>query len=434
MRSIVPVTAVCLLLPAFGLACIWDYDTLKMEQARFPDTLELITGKFLRHSPEFYRWRIADRLKRLEADPTNVQLLDDLAVAYDKVGEHDKAIETAERTERIKPGRYETAANLGSFLFHAGRLKDGLPHIDRALAINPNAHFGREKYQKLLVEYVLKQRTVRTIRSFRLPLPLADCTLHPLEPDERPQESGVMDVQIENTFRDFTSPRRWEFELDDYTPAGAAAVMRGETAAGIYSLLPELRHSAQKSKTSTAIRGVLGMMKFGDHRSPVLLEALGSLLSDDVNGDDFDAKNLACRAFLKASYEVPDGPSRTAYRAMAKRAISMQTGGKFDSQITLKEVEAEFQSELADARKWYEAVREKELAAIRESKNPEAEFDKLYEPEPQVIGGDVPKADNWATRNAVLIGGVGLTTLVAGWLVVARVRRLRTTTVQSSNP
>lgn len=37
------------------VACLWDYDTLAMERSRFPSTLELITGKFLRHSPEFYQ-------------------------------------------------------------------------------------------------------------------------------------------------------------------------------------------------------------------------------------------------------------------------------------------------------------------------------------------------------------------------------------------
>src|SRR5687768_12330427 len=54
-----------LLVPLAAAACLWDSDTIKMERSRFPGTLELITGKFLRHSPEFYEWRIRDRLKRL---------------------------------------------------------------------------------------------------------------------------------------------------------------------------------------------------------------------------------------------------------------------------------------------------------------------------------------------------------------------------------
>ena len=89
------VVASLLGLSSVAVACMWDYDTIRMERTRFPGTLELITGKFLRHSPEFYEWRIANRLKRLETDPTNVAWLDDLAVAYDKTGQHDQAIATA---------------------------------------------------------------------------------------------------------------------------------------------------------------------------------------------------------------------------------------------------------------------------------------------------------------------------------------------------
>ncbi|MCH1440611.1 MAG: hypothetical protein L7W43_13205, partial [Rubripirellula sp.] len=51
-------------------ACLWDRDTLVMERQRFPTALELITGKFLRHSADFYRWRVDDRRKRIEAEPS----------------------------------------------------------------------------------------------------------------------------------------------------------------------------------------------------------------------------------------------------------------------------------------------------------------------------------------------------------------------------
>ena len=52
---------ITLAVPAPALACMWDHDTLRQERARFPHALELITGKFLRHSKEAYEWRIRDR-------------------------------------------------------------------------------------------------------------------------------------------------------------------------------------------------------------------------------------------------------------------------------------------------------------------------------------------------------------------------------------
>ena len=104
------------------------------------------------------RGGIQDRLKKLAADPANLQLHDDLAVAYEKTGDHAKAIETMLAKEKIKPGQYETYSNLGTFYVLAGDFEQGLSYIEKALAVNPDAHFGRERYQKWLVEYAMKCR------------------------------------------------------------------------------------------------------------------------------------------------------------------------------------------------------------------------------------------------------------------------------------
>jgi tetratricopeptide (TPR) repeat protein len=340
-----------LLLPSFAIACMWDYDTIKMERTRFPGTLELITGKFLRHSPEFYQWRIKNRLKRLESDPANSALLDDLAVAYDKTGQHDKAIETALKTEKLHPGRYETPANLATFYFHAGKLTEGLPVIDKALKINPEAHFGREKYQKLLVEYVLKQR-----KSDPQKLPLAKVVVTRQKTTEKLE---AYEVEVSETFSDFLHPH------------------------GRYEALPP-------DESAAAIKGILGMMKFGKHDSPVLLEALGSLLTQGISNPTEDAKFLASRAYLKASYEVTDGPARDTYRIMATKALYMQSSQVHHvAQMSVELVEPDFKRELDEGREWYEELRERELSWIREGKDPEAEFDKLYDIDPEVSGMNV---------------------------------------------
>jgi tetratricopeptide (TPR) repeat protein len=376
------------LVPSAAVACLWDYDTIKMERTRFPGTLELITGKFLRHSPEFYRWRIQNRLKRLESDPTNAALLDDLAVAYDKTGQHDKAIETALKTEQLHPGRYETAANLGTFYIHAGRPADGLPHIDRALKINPDAHFGREKYQKLLVEYVLHRRQGGPLR-----LPLAEVTVHPETILESP---SAHNATISNTFDAFLRRDRHE----PLTP----------------------------NEASAAVKGILGMMKFGKHDSPVLLEALGTLLVQNGHNPTTDAKLLAARAFLKASYEVPDGPARVAYRAMAGRAIQMQTPRRDQiGQISLEQVEADLQRELDDAQAWYADLRGHELSWICDGRDPEAEFDKLYLADPELPGMDVTdpisadeKLGRYMIAGVIIFVVAAIATLAGAILILRR--------------
>ena len=60
--------------------------------------------------------------------------------------------------EQLYPGLYETRANLGTFYIHAGELEQGVEQIELAIEINPDAHFGREIYQKHLVNYVLTRK------------------------------------------------------------------------------------------------------------------------------------------------------------------------------------------------------------------------------------------------------------------------------------
>src|SRR5262249_23672894 len=81
----------------------------------------------------------------------------------------------------------------------------------------------------------------------------------------------------------------------------------------------------------------------------------------------------------------------------------------------LGEIEADFKKELEEGRSWYADLRERELSWIRDGKDPEAEFDKLYDTEPVVSGMEEPpppdKRLKWALIGvgvlfAVLLGGV----------------------------
>ena len=228
-------------------ACLWDRDTLEMERQRFPTTLELIAGKFLRHSEAFYLWRIKDRESKLEQE-SRPEWFDDLAVAYEKTGGAKKAIELMREKDSLFPGLYETHANLGTFLIHSGDFQPGLVEIEKALEINPNAHFGREEYQRLLVLYLLDCNA-----EVGLQLPLSE--------------------QMPNGFE----------------PIGFASFLFGDEPG-------EVSAEERKQVLGSALKGVLGMMKFGNFDSPILLEGLGDLLVS--SGLETDAKQLAARAYL----------------------------------------------------------------------------------------------------------------------------------------
>ena len=317
--------APCLWDPA---PCLWDYDTLQQERARFPTALELITGRFPRHSPAYYEWRIADREERRAAGDDSPALFDDLAVAHSKLGRHDAAIALMAEKEALHPGLYETAANLGTFHIHAGRYAEGAQHIARAIEINPDAHFGREVYQELLVRYVEE----RSGDAQRLPLPM------------RPARG-----RLDGGF--------WGF----------LARERGIERQGI------------PGEILRASKGVLGMMRFGHHDSPVLLEALADVLTANGQFEETDARRLAARALLKASYEVEGEEATGRYRALAAEVLRMQTPDPTTMRsMELEELEPRFQEELAEARTWYDELVAREAAWIAAGEDVDARFAETY--------------------------------------------------------
>ena len=137
--------------------CLWDSDTLDTELRGLPEAFDLVVGKWHRHSDRYYRERVTRLASASELDLTGY---DDLAVAYERLGERDAAVEVMAQKARTLSGapdaehQYRYHANLGTFHAHAGRYDDALTELRAAVAINPDAHFGRENFQIELIEYV----------------------------------------------------------------------------------------------------------------------------------------------------------------------------------------------------------------------------------------------------------------------------------------
>ena len=360
------------------VACLWDEDTILMERRRFPQILEMITGKFLRHSPEFYQWRVEDREERLKEDPSP-ELYDDLAVAYEKLGNHEKAISLTLEKQTVYPGMYTTHANLGTFYLHNGQFEAGLTEIRAAIDINPDAHFGREVYQQRLVEYLLSKQT-----NGKTTLPLS---------------------------RQHRSEMR---------PTGFAEFLMNAEDIGDAP-------GDNKAMFDSATKGVLGMMRFGNYDSPVLLEALGDLLLSQ--GYPADAKQMAARAYLKASYEADGTEAEIAYRKLAKEALFNQIiAGAAEGSNELQVVETHFASEVKDANAWYSGVVKDELQWIADGRDVDAAFAEKYFQEPEIEGtGDesLLARVHQANRIPLVVASVGLAIAALVALFWIRSRRTR---------
>ncbi len=358
--------AVAILVASSGsaFACLWDYDTLAIELKRFPSTLELITGKFLRHSEAFYRWRVADRLARLQDSPGDFRLTDDLCVAYDKLGEHEKAIELMETQLAASPKRYESHANLGTFLIHNGQLKEGIKHIENAIELNADAHFGREIYQVQLVRYLLAKGHEE---GEQLSLPLD-------------QNSDV------------------------FQPIGFAKFLAEQIPE------PKSGDAREQFDSEAAVKGVAGMIRFGKHDSPVLLEALGDLL---LVGTTDDGKRLATRAYLKAALEV-EGEARDKYRMKAEKALSMQVSGRGSTtEITLGSVESRLEKEIALSEQWVAAVFADEAAWIGLGGDVDAAYTKKYYEEPRVYSAKISPHEPRSPWQIAILASLALIAVLA---------------------
>lgn len=327
------------------LGCFWDQDTLAMETQQFPSVLELLSGKFLRHSPEYHYWRIKDREKKLETDPENLNYYDDLAVSYSKIGDNKTAIRLMLKKDSIQPNEYKTYANLGTVYLHDGNFRKGIYNINRAIKINPDAHFGREVYQKYLAEYIMTKQRGTQVR-----LPMSEYDLHYRGDIPRPQLSDNFYAFLLNKYKE----------------------QKGDTK---IQKLP-------KEEIDKALTGVMGMMKFGTHDSPILLEAMGDLL---INSGWYEgARMLAARAYLKAAYSTEQSRAKKLYRDKAKITLHFQqtVENNLGIAVTLEEVEKQFKVELAQGTSYYNQIRSDELTWIHAGKDPEALFEKKYYKEP----------------------------------------------------
>ncbi len=110
-----------------------------------------------------------------EAAEKHFALLDDLGAGYEALGRHNEAVSVLREKLRRQQARgdsgrkvYTTYANLGTFLIHGNfqkavagdkaakeRLREGLGFIHQAIAVNRQAHFGREAWQAVTVEFLL---------------------------------------------------------------------------------------------------------------------------------------------------------------------------------------------------------------------------------------------------------------------------------------
>jgi hypothetical protein len=147
---------------------------------RFAMVHDVLHERFPRHGEAYYQER--NRLTRQALaqhtgphDDSSLALFDDLGAGLDYLKQDEEAVSLLRDKLRAqealgRKGRqlYTTYANLGTFLIHGNaraalsgdaaakeRLREGLSFIHKSIEVYPQAHFGREIWQAVAVEYLL---------------------------------------------------------------------------------------------------------------------------------------------------------------------------------------------------------------------------------------------------------------------------------------
>ncbi len=177
MRRALTALLLLLGLPLSVAACLWDRDTPRNEARGLPEVVAVLTGRFERNPPLYYEMRLERMTAQLRSHPEDLAAHDDAGVACDRLGRGDEAIAWMEKKRaqldgldpkrpEVKEQLYRYHANLGTFLVHRwvrqgadrsriAEVKAARDEIARALEINPDAHFGREKYQLRAIEWII---------------------------------------------------------------------------------------------------------------------------------------------------------------------------------------------------------------------------------------------------------------------------------------
>ena len=153
---------------------------------RFAMVHDVLHERYPRHGPAYYEERnriaaialhdaAATRPPDVGPSADEYALMDDLGVGLEMLGRHEEAVKVMrdklqQQDNAGRTGRdlYTTYANLGTFLAHwqmaegfadkpkaQERLREGLGYIHKAITVNPAAHFGREVWQEVALEFLL---------------------------------------------------------------------------------------------------------------------------------------------------------------------------------------------------------------------------------------------------------------------------------------
>lgn len=138
-----------------ALACGWDYETFVAETGSLPCIEAVALVRAPKHSNVLLQRRVDVADVALLLVPGSLAAYDARTNALLHLGKLPLALESAKARAALAPDDYGSRANLGTVLTFTGDLDAALVEVKAVLAKDPHAHFGREKFHQLFLEYLI---------------------------------------------------------------------------------------------------------------------------------------------------------------------------------------------------------------------------------------------------------------------------------------
>ncbi len=359
---------------------------------RFAMVHDVLTERYRRHSDAWYRKRNENVRKKIEKlNQKNVtdqdvrtklfNLYDDLGVGLERLGKHDKALEVLreKKAKQDKAGvqenrMYTTYANLGTVLAHKhlpaalrgnrqakSSVRQALDHLNKAVDINPSAHFGRETWQITALAFLLAAtENNRLIKQF-------DFTGNRLAAEPNPETgSAVDDIVMYKRFTDKYTTEELRNPQNEVARSlrDFVAKLEKEDLMKKVNLTDDLRNTpfTEEVPFDRPVLGIIGMWRLGGGPNPHFALALGEIMLR------VGQRHIAWEAYQRAlemsgrfwPEEAVRKPLIEHCRARKKLIESSM------SDRDVQKMKRRFRQELQHGRDWQNAYRAFEKKRIRQ--------------------------------------------------------------------
>ena len=316
-RGLALVLVLCISSQSFALPCLMPDGVKSLETLSPQSILKVLTNDFPRHSKTYYRKK-RSAAQESASSPEDHRIIVEAAI---RLGTFRSMNGSFSDYPTGYPYDFHRAMFDGDALFQERRWDLAINRYNQASQVNPNIELSSDG-----ILYRLAVASTDQFRKSRVKIPVA------IEEERKSKALATFDESLPEIFATRGAAKDW-------------------------------RKVGRKGE----LRALIGIVRCGYRKHPVIFEAMGDLLLKEKFGKAKPQYQLAAMAYLRASY-LTNGSiwSAKEYRKLALNALPSANEKK------LRDVEVTLGRMLKSAKARQSKVAKDEMAWIQSGKDPDA--------------------------------------------------------------